>query len=80
MLIYPLKLGSVARHTVLECPLHSQVPANTIQMCKFSHLECGDPIPYHELGRDKLGFGNFHSYADSCVSAVLKVWREGRVR
>ncbi len=44
-----------------------------MQVCKFSHLEFGDPVPYHELGRDKYGSGNFHSFVDTCVSAVLKV-------
>lgn len=44
-----------------------------MQVCKFSHLEFGDPIPYHELGQNRNGFSNFKSYVESCVGTVLKV-------
>ena len=43
-----------------------------LQICKFTHLEAGDPIPFHELGVDKYGAGHFSFHLDECVQTVLK--------
>ena len=42
-------------------------------MCQFSYLENADPVPHHELGQDRYGFGDFHSYINTCVNTTLKV-------
>ena len=76
---YTWKTHDVDTTTLCTCDghtyicTHTQVAADMIQMCKFSHLESGDPVPYHEIGQNRFGFGNFHSYVDNCVSTVLKV-------
>lgn len=60
-----------------KCPLlivcHLQVAADMMQVCKFSHLEFGDPVPYHDLGRDKLGNGGYQTFIDESVATLLKV-------
>lgn len=43
-----------------------------LQICKFTHLEAGDPVPYHELGLDKHGVGHCSSHLDDCAQTVLK--------
>jgi len=43
-----------------------------LQVCKFTHLELGDPVPCHELGQDRWGHGSIHSHVDSCMNTVLK--------
>ena len=43
-----------------------------MQVCKFTHLEFGDPVPCHELGMEKCGMGNFLSYLDDSVTTMLK--------
>jgi hypothetical protein len=47
-----------------------------LQVCRFTHLETGDPVPYYELGLDRLGSGNLHSYLDTCVQTVLREARK----
>lgn len=49
------------------------VPADMMQTCKFSHLEFGDPVSYHDIGKDKDGCGGYHSYIEECVAIVTKV-------
>ena len=44
-----------------------------IHVCKFSHLELGDPVPHYELGQDKFGVGSFQSHVEGCVATVIKV-------
>lgn len=44
-----------------------------MQVCKFSHLEFGDPVPYHDLGRDKAGSGGYQTYIDESMATLLKV-------
>ena len=43
-----------------------------LQVCKFTYLETGDPVPYHELGLDKTDFGSHVAYLDSCIQTVHK--------
>lgn len=47
------------------------VAADTMQLCKFTHLELGDPIPYQELSRD--GNGGYQQYLEDCMSTMIKV-------
>jgi len=44
-----------------------------IHVCQFSYLEDAEPVPHHELGQDRYGFGDFHSYINTCVTTTLKV-------
>lgn len=48
-----------------------------LQVCKFSHLELGEPVPCHELDQDRDESGNM--FIDGCIATVLKV-REERGR
>ena len=48
-----------------------------LQVCRFTHLELGDPVPCHELGQDRWGHGSIHSHVDSCMNTMLKVGMEG---
>ena len=50
---------------------HTQVAADMLQVCKFTHLELGEPVPCHELDQDRDGPGNM--FIDNCVATVLKV-------
>ena len=56
------------------------VAADMLQVCKFSHLEFGDPVPFHELGKDKDGFGSYQSYVEDCITTMLKVRERERER
>lgn len=47
-----------------------------LHVCRFTHLEMGDPVPYYELGLDRRGSGNMYSYLDSCVQTVLREARK----
>ena len=47
------------------------VAADMMQLCKFTHLELGDPIPYQELGQDRNG--GYQQYLEDCMSTILKV-------
>jgi hypothetical protein len=51
------------------------VSSDMLQVCKFSYLEVGVPVPYGELGQDKYGFGDYRSYIEGCVSALMKEHR-----
>ena len=46
-----------------------------LQVCRFTHLETGDPVPYYELGLDRKGSG-MHGYLDSCVQTILRESRK----
>ncbi len=37
-----------------------------LQVCKFTHLETGDPVPYHELGLDRT------AYLEACMQCLHK--------
>ena len=50
-----------------------QIPSDMIHVCQFSYLENANPVPHHELGQDRYGFGDFHSYINTCVNTTLKV-------
>ena len=50
-----------------------KVAADMMQLCKFSHLEFGDPVPFQELGLDKNGIGDYRVYVDSCMGTLAKV-------
>lgn len=52
------------------------VAADMMQVCKFSHLEFGDPVPYHDLGRDKNGHGSYKDYIDECMTTLAKDQRK----
>lgn len=47
-----------------------------LQVCRFTHLEMGDPVPYYELGLDRRGSGSLQVYLDSCVHTILKEARK----
>lgn len=49
-----------------------QVPADMLQVCKFTYLETGDPVPYHELG---LSQGGHPAYHESCIQSVHKEFK-----
>ena len=49
-----------------------QVPADMLQVCKFTYLEAGDPVPYHELGLDRTDLGSQTAYLESCIQTVHK--------
>ena len=49
------------------------VSSDMLQVCKFSYLEVGVPLPYTELGQDKYGFGDYRSYVEGCVAVMMKV-------
>ena len=44
-----------------------------VQTCNFTHLEVADPVPFQELGMDRMGNGNYSSFIESTVSNILKV-------
>ncbi|XP_064404560.1 stAR-related lipid transfer protein 13-like isoform X3 [Halichondria panicea] len=46
------------------------MPADMLQVCHFTHLEAGDPVPYHELDLDKADTGS--TYLESCVQCLHK--------
>jgi len=52
--------------------LTPQIPADMLQVCRFTYLESGDPVPYHELGMDRSGQGSHALYIESCVQTVHK--------
>ena len=41
-----------------------------LQVCKFTHLELGEPVPCHELDQDRDDPGNM--FIDNCIATVLK--------
>ena len=47
-----------------------------LQVCRFTHIETGDPVPYYELGLDRSGSGNLYSYLDRCIQTVLREARK----
>ena len=49
------------------------VAADMLHTCKFTHLEYGDPVSYHDIGRDKDGAGGYHSYIEESIATVAKV-------
>ena len=53
-----------------------QVAADMLQVCRFTHLEMCDPIPYYELELDRKGSSNMNTYLDSCVQTVLREARK----
>lgn len=53
-----------------------QVAADMLQVCRFTHLEMGDPVPYYELGLDRRGSGSMNIYLDGCVQTVLREARK----
>lgn len=57
-------------------PSSLQVATDMLQLCRFTHLETGDPVPYYELGLDRWGNGNLHHYLDACVHTVLREVRK----
>lgn len=69
---------SLAAHKCLELMVEQvdklfMIPSDMIHVCQFSYLENADPVPHHELGQDRYGFGDFHSYINTCVNTTLKV-------
>ena len=69
-------------HMVSSCCLeeliqsHDQlfkVPADMMQLCRFTHLEFGDPVSFHELGIDKNGYGDYKNYIENCMITLAKV-------
>ena len=58
-------------HTHTHTHTHTQVAADMLQVCKFTHLELGEPVPCHELDQDRDDPGNM--FIDNCVATVLKV-------
>ncbi|XP_019850855.1 PREDICTED: rho GTPase-activating protein 7-like isoform X2 [Amphimedon queenslandica] len=52
-----------------------KVAADMMQLCKFSHLEFGDPVPFQELGLDKSGVGDYRYYIENCMSTLAKEQR-----
>lgn len=53
-----------------------KVATDMLQVCRFTHLETGDPVPYYELGLDHRGSGNLQHYVDTCVQTVLREARK----
>ena len=48
-----------------------------LQVCRFTHLEMCDPVPYYELDMDRRGVNGFmNAYLDSCVHTVLREARK----
>ena len=47
-----------------------------LQVCRFTHLETGDPVPYYDLDLDRRGNGNVQNYLDTCVQTVLREARK----
>ena len=43
-----------------------------LQICKFTYLEAGDSIPFHDLGQDRYGVGHFSLHLEECAQTVLK--------
>ena len=43
-----------------------------LQVCKFTHLEAGIPVPYHELGLKRSGRGDYKSYVEESIRTLLK--------
>ena len=50
-----------------------KVAADMMQLCKFSHLEFGDPVPFQELGCDITGSGGYQTYINDCMATLAKV-------
>ena len=50
-----------------------QVAADMMRLCRFTYLESGEPVSYHELGLSKQGIGSYTSYISLCVTTVMKV-------
>ncbi len=41
-----------------------------LQVCRFTYLESGDPVPYHELGLDRAG--GYSAYLEACIQNLHK--------
>ncbi|XP_065884812.1 rho GTPase-activating protein 7-like isoform X2 [Dysidea avara] len=72
---------TMAAHKCLEIMVEEvdrlfMIPSDMIHVCQFSYLEDAEPVPHHELGQDRYGFGDFHSYISTCVSTTLKECRQ----
>jgi hypothetical protein len=50
-----------------------QIATDMMHLCRFSHLELGDPVPFQELGMDKNGCGDYLSYIEDCMTILAKV-------
>lgn len=64
--------------TLYQSPISisPQVAADMLQVCRFTHLETGDPVPYYELGLDRSGLGNLNVYVDNCIYTILRESRK----
>lgn len=61
-------LAEMIRH----CDQLFTVEADMMQVCNFTHLEIADPVPFHELGMDKMGNGNYSSFIDNTMTNIAK--------